>query len=731
MRTLTTAALLVLLATCSDGGRSGHVRFDMSALRRAALDSGTTLSAVRMLVDGPGMERISADIDVDALTFDLEVPAGLGRHFELRVRGEMVESASNIPLYWGEQTLDLEAGADVDLEIFAFRAGTIAGRVKVQYGVTPPSDFAVKLSRSELGEPRGFAGITSPTSPSTEYKVTLDSDGFFEAWVPQGFYYLMASFAQGGVTYEEQNISTSRTLYQGDEENFGLVLLEEPGCVDSDRDSFCTSDDCDDAASSCNLAATCDADGDNDFTPDCRDLCLDGDDDQHGEAHERAIPGPGFIAVEDCTDGYYSCNAEPELCLGPDCDDATPFCAADCSVHDNDNDGLEVCEGDCDDDAATGAGCQLTGCTIWYPDADGDGYATYDGSRPFCANPASGWLTFVDSVDCDDSRSSCDFDCMDADQDGLAPCQGDLDDQNPHCDTSLTDADTDGVCANHDCDDSDFRVFRTASCASCADSDSDGLFEGCDRYSVGQVFTPHDCNDNSGAAYDADGDGVPACATPRFPTPDCDDGNPLVRPGRYEDCNDGVDNDCNGSADNEEFDCFINSDGDSDGYPDYRDCVSDNPSSFPSDDDNDGFDPCWGSGDSRYDCDDTNERINPHAQENCTDVGVVDEDCNGYANTTVSLEDSMCLSGSDLDGDGLMWADCDDSDSHANFVDADGDGYYSCPDPYNNYDTDCDDFEPGANPSVSEVCDDAIDNDCDGMVDGNDYDCGGSGNPRS
>ena len=45
-------------------------------------------------------------------------------------------------------------------------------------------------------------------------------------------------------------------------------------------------------------------------------------------------------------------------------------------------------------------------------------------------------------------------------------------------------------------------------------------------------------------------------------------------------------------------------------------------------------------------------------------------------------------------------------------VDNDNDGY-------SEYDGDCDDFEPDINPSTSELCDDDIDNNCDGAIDDN------------
>ena len=47
--------------------------------------------------------------------------------------------------------------------------------------------------------------------------------------------------------------------------------------------------------------------------------------------------------------------------------------------------------------------------------------------------------------------------------------------------------------------------------------------------------------------------------------------------------------------------------------------------------------------------------------------------------------------------------------------DGDGDGYYP--------DGDCDDSDPDVHPDADEICDDGVDNDCDGATDGADVDC--------
>ncbi len=49
------------------------------------------------------------------------------------------------------------------------------------------------------------------------------------------------------------------------------------------------------------------------------------------------------------------------------------------------------------------------------------------------------------------------------------------------------------------------------------------------------------------------------------------------------------------------------------------------------------------------------------------------------------------------------------------YMDADDDGWPAG--------EDCDDEDPAVNPEAEEICDDAIDNDCDGDEDADDPDC--------
>ena len=56
------------------------------------------------------------------------------------------------------------------------------------------------------------------------------------------------------------------------------------------------------------------------------------------------------------------------------------------------------------------------------------------------------------------------------------------------------------------------------------------------------------------------------------------------------------------------------------------------------------------------------------------------------------------------------FADCDDPDNPSESDDCDEDGFTVG-------DGDCDDDDPDQNPGADEICDDAIDNNCDGEAD--------------
>jgi len=190
-------------------------------------------------------------------------------------------------------------------------------------------------------------------------------------------------------------------------------------------------------------------------------------------------------------------------------------------------------------------------------------------------------------------------------------------------------------------------------------------------------------------ADDGDGDGfVDSCG-------DCDATDAAIYPGAPEVCGDGIDQDCSGADDVDDFDqdtyIAVVCGGD--------DCDDEDDAVNPGVDvDNDGSDAC-------ADCDDDDAHNFPGNVEICGDG--IDQDCSGA--------DDLA----DVDQDGFDaivcgGTDCDDFDA-AVFpgVDADQDGADVC--------EDCDDVDFTVFPGAEELCD-FVDNDCSGVVDDRDID---------
>jgi len=240
---------------------------------------------------------------------------------------------------------------------------------------------------------------------------------------------------------------------------------------------------------------------------------------------------------------------------------------------------------------------------------------------------------------------------------------------------------------------------------------------------------------------------------------DCNDTNPDMFPGNPEVC-DGYDNDCNGEVDDglPTYTYYADSDGDTYGNPDSS------------------YDTCHSTPDSGYvtdntDCNDSNPDINPGETEVCNGV---DDNCDGNINEGFDSDsDTYTTCGySTIDGS-FTGIDCDDDNFNVNpgkteacngvddncdgrideGFDLDGDGYTLCG--YNTttgvfigvdcdettYDdpagvtcptdpNDCDSGCPGDGTSACaicinpghtvECCDDGVDNNCNGQVDGDD-----------
>jgi len=309
--------------------------------------------------------------------------------------------------------------------------------------------------------------------------------------------------------------------------------------------------------------------------------------------------------------------------------------------------------------------------------------------------------------------------CVDLDNDGYDIC----DPGHPY--------DSDGYPT--DCDD-DEPMANPGQQEVCdeIDNNCDGLIDNEAIDAI--VFYP----DNDGDEYGDDMNTIMACTQPPGYVDiggDCDDSEENTYPGAPEIC-DEKDNDCDQEIDEEAIDAIqYYLDADNDGWGD----------------DNNYIWSCWvepGYTDLPGDCDDTNFDINPGAIEICNGI---DENCdqeidNGAdcsaPNAAMSCAGSSgcvidyCLPPfDDCNGDPLDGCETDLSMLPVFFKDDDQDGYgdpdntiQGCgildpPFGYVENDLDCDDTDPDVNPEAIEICDDNIDNDCDGWIDMDDPDC--------
>jgi hypothetical protein len=228
---------------------------------------------------------------------------------------------------------------------------------------------------------------------------------------------------------------------------------------------------------------------------------------------------------------------------------------------------------------------------------------------------------------------------------------------------------------------------------------------------------------------------------------DCDDGNSGINPAATEICDNGIDNDCNGHADDEDptldfstaSDWHYDYDGDSYGGTDpeqvRRHCLA------PATD--------WVL--NSDDCNDLDPDISPSALEICN---LIDDDCDLLIDDSDPDIDpaSQTTWWADADDDGFGDAavtvqacfqpwfftdnsdDCNDDEPLLGLPapwlqDGDLDGYGagtpsadSCTPPDVGWvlavkGTDCDDGNPFISPAGTEVCDGGRDNDCDTLVD--------------
>ncbi len=404
--------------------------------------------------------------------------------------------------------------------------------------------------------------------------------------------------------------------------------------------------------------------------PGADERCDGRDEDCDGAVDDGSVDATLWYADLD-GDGYgdpddvvLACDGEAgRVADATDCDDGlgTVHPGADevCNLRDDD------CDGEVDEDAVDPS--------AWYVDGDADGYGA--GAATLACTPPAG-------------HSALDGDCDDGDA-AYNPGAAEADCTDPadyNCDgsTGYADVDGDGWAACAECDDAVAAIHPDATeVCDGADNDCDGTVDEAD---AADAITWYD--DADGDTYGDAGTATVACDAPLGAVgdgTDCDDADPAVNPAATEVCN-GVDDDCDGTADEDSAADALDwyADGDGDGYGDASTTTHacDAPSGYVTD---------------ATDCDDARRLTHPGATEYCN---TTDDDCDGV------VDDAAV-------------------DARTYWADGDGDGYgdasvsqdaCSTPAGYVRDDDDCDDTDATVNPAGTEICNGA-DDDCDGSAD--------------
>ncbi|MGA1824409.1 MAG: MopE-related protein [bacterium] len=280
---------------------------------------------------------------------------------------------------------------------------------------------------------------------------------------------------------------------------------------------------------------------------------------------------------------------------------------------------------------------------------------------------SSGTSTVCDAVPGEPSPEVCDGldnDCNgEIDNGVLNTFYEDLDQDtygNPEVDIQACFAPTGYVEDNQDCDDTDPDKYPS-NIEVCDGKDND-----CDsEIDEGVKNTYYEDSDSDG--YGNQGSSIQACTAPDGyveDSTDCDDTRSDVNLGQSEVC-DSVDNDCDGEIDEGVKNTYYeDADGDNFGNTDSIILACSAPTGYVED---------------NSDCEDSDASIYPGAIEECGDS--IDQDCDG--------QDLVCP--------------CTDSDNDNFFAE----GGVCGP-------IDCNDNDPTINPGGKEICEDNIDQDCDG-----------------
>jgi len=354
-------------------------------------------------------------------------------------------------------------------------------------------------------------------------------------------------------------------------------------------------------------------DADAAVNPGATEVCNGVDDNCDGNIDEGVETT--FYADAD-GDGYGDAGSTTSACSAPEgyVTDNTDCNDADAAVNPG---ATEVCNGVDDNcDGSIDEGVE----TIFYADADGDGYGDAGSTTSACSAP-EGYVT--DNTDCNDADAAVNPGATEVCNGVDDNCDGNIDEGVET--TFYADADGDGygdagsttsacsapegyVADNTDCNDADAAVNPGAT------EVCNGIDDNCDGNIDEGVETTF--------YADADGDGygdaassVSACSAPEgyvADNTDCNDADVSVNPGMTEVCN-GIDDNCDGNID-EGVTITSYNDADLDGYGNPG--MSNTGCTIPA-----GY--ILNNGD----CNDASASIYPGAIEVCGNG--IDDDCDG------------------------------------------------------------------------------------------------------
>ncbi len=490
-----------------------------------------------------------------------------------------------------------------------------------------------------------------------------------------------------GATDEDDAADALPFYADADEDSFGDAGAPHAACA-LPAGHVTDATDCDDADATIHPSAT--------------EFCNGADDDCDGTIDEDEAADALTWYADSDVDAFGDPGATTLACTVPlgfvgdatDCDDAvaSTYPGADETCNGADDN----CDGTTDETTAVDA---LT----WYADADADTYGDAANATPACSEPA-GYTS--DNADCDDADADVspadtelcngiDDDCdavTDEDDAADAPTWYADADGDSYGDAVATDvacdAPADYVSDDDDCDDEDATVHPGAieTCdAANEDEDCNGLADDDDSAAGGAStwYVDEDADGYGGTASTA------ACDQPLgyvASSTDCDDGALAVHPGASESCN-SIDDDCDTLVDDDDTvtgGTIWYQDADSDGYGGTvtsAACAA--PLGYVNNDD---------------DCDDTRGAASPAASEACATV--YDDNCDGTADEAGAVGCATYYA----DGDSDAWG----SSSGACLCAA------TAAYPVEN-DDDCDDTDDAIHPDAEDVCEDGVDDDCDGV----------------